>query len=135
MGFGTAANVAGVAGLCLAGYTFVSDRLVGRHANIEVRIESRERRSAHGVVQLVLENHGRHEATDVRVTLLAKDGTERPGKLYRLTDALAVLWPGQRFNDPLIWYAGDDLAAATISWRDGRRKRQTRDVWLSYEYC
>lgn len=137
MGWDTAASVAGVAGLALATYTFVTDHLVGRHADVQAygRTEPEQGRGARSY-RLVLENRGPHHALDLRVGLVDDLGNDVTGNDLHAFGGdprvIATLWAGQRFELIVSIGFGTTMHSARVSWKDGRRKRQERDYRVSF---
>lgn len=126
------ASVAGVIGLGLASYTFVSDRLVQRRSEVEVRFRQipGER---HASYRMVVENHGPHRADGVSVELVASSGVSATGLHFSDSfDEIGTLWPDQTYEAGFLKVLASDLKWADVSWDDGRIRRQARRYRVSY---
>lgn len=141
-----------LASLALSGFVLFRQWQSQRTAHIEVTWEEFQRRQSRSraghsrepdahwveyrtVTQTVLTNHGPAVARDVQVRLLdAKDGREWQNSLYGLpAEGLPALAPTQSYAMDYAQAFGQQLVVE-VSWKDGRRKRQTSTVTPSRRY-
>jgi hypothetical protein len=133
------ANTAGVAGLLLAGYTFTTDRLAGRRAELEMRFEEihypmpASRIGGGSQERFVIENNGRHAAQDVQLTVTDASGEHWQNAALE-TSRVARIYPGHSFHVRVSRAFGSSLGEASISWKDGRLRRQEMRIPLSVQH-
>jgi hypothetical protein len=124
--------------LLLALYTFVTDRLGRRVAEVELRFEQTQRVDGNGKTRteswLVVHNHGPRKATNLRIVF--RDGDQKvtePARGASQNGPLDVVWPGQEYRERLFRALGQDLRDAEVEWSDGRVSRQRRRYLVSFE--
>ena len=105
---------------------FVTVNLANRKAFIEARWERGPTFN-----RIVVVNHGPSLARSVDVRLLDSKGQQASQRLDSHVLPIPELNAGQDFHLPFMTRMAEDLAAAELSWKDGRLKDQTSRVWLS----
>jgi hypothetical protein len=131
-------SAAGAVGLLLALYTFVTDRLGRRVADVELRFEQSQRVDGNGKTHtsswLIVHNHGPRKAMNLAISF--RDSDQLPADLARGASRegpLEVVWPGQEYRERLFRGFGQDLRDAEVEWSDGRLGRQRRRYLVSFE--
>lgn len=130
-----AVKFVGVLGFALAAYTFTRDRLAGRRADIEARWVQVDghwpghpdrARTDHTMLLL---NHGKHAARGVRVELIDQEGQPLTSAFY--WDEVGAIGAGHRYGFPFSRGMCDHPRGVRVTWTDGRRGRQSTDLWTT----